>query len=179
MIKENILKLTEDGLSSYEIAKATGKSQTTIRYWLKKFNIKSSHPNKKIKESYPLSSLETEKYCPLCKTNKQLSEFYKTKKPIGIHTYCKPCSSQLSTERLRNIKIQCINYKGGKCSCCGYNKYFGALEFHHKNAKEKDFSISKSCMSFNKIKKELDKCILVCSNCHREIHAGIICIPSE
>lgn len=58
-----------------------------------------------------------------------------------------------------------------KCSICGYNKYRGALEWHHINPKEKDKTPA-SIMhhQYSKVKKELDKCILVCSNCHREIH---------
>lgn len=68
-----------------------------------------------------------------------------------------------------------INYKGGKCEKCGYKKSLAALEFHHKNPAEKDFAIADSKRrSFNElVKKELDKCMLVCANCHREIHEEI------
>lgn len=55
----------------------------------------------------------------------------------------------------------------------GYNKYIGALEFHHKDPNSKDFNISQ-CRSHKfsqKIKDELDKCSLLCSNCHREEHS--------
>ena len=72
-------------------------------------------------------------------------------------------------------KLQAIEYKGGKCEICNYNKCSKALEFHHKDHQEKDFSISQSkkYYTWEKIKKELDKCILVCANCHREIHDKI------
>jgi len=65
-----------------------------------------------------------------------------------------------------------VLYKGGKCEICGYNKCLGALDFHHLNPNEKDFSISDSSKYHNleEMKKEVDKCILVCANCHREIH---------
>ena len=67
-----------------------------------------------------------------------------------------------------------INYKGNKCSKCGYNKCIQALELHHKNPEEKEFTINNAIMvknyKFKNIKKEVDKCILVCANCHREIH---------
>ena len=57
-----------------------------------------------------------------------------------------------------------------------YNKYIGALGFHHLDPNQKDFSIGSKgyTRSFDKVKKELDKCICVCANCHREIHAGLI-----
>ena len=67
-------------------------------------------------------------------------------------------------------KILLVEYKGGKCEKCGYNKCVEALEFHHKDPNEKDFSISSHSYSFDRMKKEVDKCMLVCSNCHREIH---------
>lgn len=73
---------------------------------------------------------------------------------------------------VRRLKEQSIEYKGGKCQCCGYNKYNGSLHFHH--IKNKSFSISGKSISFERLKPELDKCILVCANCHGEIHGNII-----
>ena len=69
-----------------------------------------------------------------------------------------------------------VNYKGGKCEICGYDKYLGALDFHHLDPAQKDFAISNSNIykNLDKLKKELDKCILVCANCHREIHGGLV-----
>ena len=67
-------------------------------------------------------------------------------------------------------KIQMIEYKGGKCIKCGYNKNIAALDFHHLESDNKDFNIAHVGGGLEKMKKELDKCILVCSNCHREIH---------
>lgn len=89
---------------------------------------------------------------------------------------CRKCRVEAVQKRRTLIKNKAIQYKGGKCSICGYNKYVGALEFHHLNPNKKDFGIGqKGCTrSWEKVKEELDKCILVCANCHREIHAGII-----
>ena len=71
----------------------------------------------------------------------------------------------------RKIKERLVAYKGGKCEICGYNKCINALEFHHINPGEKDFTIGTfKVLSFQKCKQEVDKCMLVCSNCHREIH---------
>lgn len=89
---------------------------------------------------------------------------------------CKKCAVESVQKRREKVKQLAIEYKGGKCQCCGYNKYQGALEFHHLDSKEKHFGISENgyTRSFEEVKKELDKCILVCSNCHKEIHAGLI-----
>lgn len=71
------------------------------------------------------------------------------------------------------IKEKAVQYKGGKCSICGYNKCNHALDFHHLNPQEKEFIISGGTRSFEFMKLELDKCILVCKNCHSEIHSGL------
>lgn len=79
----------------------------------------------------------------------------------------------LSTEKIKDLVL---SRKKVGCSICGYSKCMAALEFHHVNPSEKSFAISKahSGYSLDEILKELSKCILVCSNCHKEIHAGII-----
>lgn len=78
-------------------------------------------------------------------------------------------------KRRRKIKEMSIAYKGGKCQVCGYEKYQGALDLHHLNPNDKEFGIGDKgyTRSWMKIKSELDKCILVCANCHREIEGGI------
>jgi formate-dependent nitrite reductase cytochrome c552 subunit len=73
--------------------------------------------------------------------------------------------------RWKTRKIEVVNKMGGCCSKCGYNKSMSALEFHHLDKNSKEYEWSKMRMlSENKLKKELSKCILVCANCHREIH---------
>lgn len=81
-----------------------------------------------------------------------------------------------SRERGRKFKIKCVEYKGGCCEKCGYDKYVGALQFHHLDPKEKGFALSKmkSHKFDKKIKEELDKCMLVCANCHFEIHSSMV-----
>lgn len=73
----------------------------------------------------------------------------------------------------KRTKVKLVEYKGGKCECCGYSKCVEALEFHHLDPSKKDFQISGTSKSFDILKSEVDKCILVCANCHREIHANI------
>ena len=71
----------------------------------------------------------------------------------------------------QKLKEDLVKYKGGECQICGYHKCLEALEFHHLDPAKKDFSISSSdVLSYDKMKEEVDKCILVCANCHREIH---------
>ena len=87
---------------------------------------------------------------------------------------CRKCTIDAVDKRRRIIKLKAIEYKGGKCQNeeCGYSKCVDALEFHHLDPKEKNFSLSKTGFTrgWVEIKTELDKCILLCANCHREAH---------
>jgi hypothetical protein len=85
------------------------------------------------------------------------------------------------TKRRRKVKAMSIEYKGGKCQNCGYKKCQGALELHHLDISKKSFGIGDKgyTRSWEKVKAELDKCILLCANCHREVGAGILQLPCE
>lgn len=115
----------------------------------------------------------TKKICPRCN-----NEF--TIKTSGYNrAYCYECVPEENQPRTGGqmralIKKWVLEEKGGKCCKCGYCKCQEALELHHLNPNEKDFSISDRNLKYgdwSTIKKEINKCILVCANCHREIHA--------
>ena len=80
---------------------------------------------------------------------------------------------QAVAKRRRKLKAMAIEYKGGKCQVCGYEKSIGALAFHHRDPEKKDFNISAKSYAYERLKKEVDKCVLVCGNCHIEIHEEI------
>ena len=94
--------------------------------------------------------------------------------------YCYDCAphedlnmshAQAVTIKRRAIKQMLIERAGGKCQRCGYSKCVRALEFHHRNPLEKDFGISKILTkNIEVLKQEVDKCDLLCSNCHAEVH---------
>jgi hypothetical protein len=96
-----------------------------------------------------------------------------TNSAIKHGKYCSSnCKNKFNVaKRRKKVKILAVEYLGQKCSMCGYSKCMAALEFHHKDPRQKDFGISGSTKSFELIKLELDKCILVCANCHRELHS--------
>jgi len=72
-------------------------------------------------------------------------------------------------------------YKGDKCVICGYKKCPRALSFHHRDPNQKSFGISTRGLtrSWKKIQEEIDKCVLLCANCHMEVHDGITQLPKE
>lgn len=83
--------------------------------------------------------------------------------------------------RRKRLREMAREYGGGKCAICGYMKSTRALVFHHKDPDQKDFGLSVKGLtrSWDKMRKEIDKCILLCSNCHAEVHDGITQLPKE
>lgn len=93
-----------------------------------------------------------------------------------LSPYCIQCESKRKKKQLISFKKQCLEYKNQYCCTkCGYDKNITALDFHHREKSEKDFTISssKKLQITQEIKDELDKCDVVCSNCHREIHSNL------
>jgi hypothetical protein len=85
----------------------------------------------------------------------------------------KMCGSCVVNRRRFSLKQKAVDYLGGKCIDCGYNRCLQALEFDHIDPSQKEFTISgRHCFSWEKVKLELDKCVLRCANCHRERHAN-------
>jgi predicted HNH restriction endonuclease len=78
-------------------------------------------------------------------------------------------------KRRKKIRQLAIEYKGGKCQKCGYDKCLEAMEFHHLDSSVKDFGISHKgyTRGWQRVKQELDKCMMLCANCHREIHSEL------
>lgn len=86
---------------------------------------------------------------------------------------CKESHKIARKHRGLSRKLKMIEYKGGKCENCGYNKCIRALTFHHKNSNQKSFTLDQRNMSqktYDEIKTEIDKCELLCFNCHMEHH---------
>jgi hypothetical protein len=75
------------------------------------------------------------------------------------------------SESRRKLKLRAVEYKGGGCLLCGYKKCVAALVFHHLDDAEKEFGVGSRLLAWERVKAEADKCILVCANCHAEIHA--------
>lgn len=88
----------------------------------------------------------------------------------GARFRCIECDRIYQLRKRKLLKQKCVDYKGGCCQQCGYNKSNAALDFHHLDPTYKEFNFSKKKVKWETLQKELDKCILVCANCHREIH---------
>ena len=105
--------------------------------------------------------------CKHCGTTNE-EDFFKSN---SMKSCCLKCHTLYTHQRLREAKLRAIEYLGGECSKCGIKGIPAIYDFHHKNPKEKDFNWGKKrTTNWGNLKKELDKCILLCSNCHRATH---------
>ena len=102
-----------------------------------------------------------------------MAKFRQQKSREVLSYYCVACYVDRQKRLRKEKKRKAIEYKGGCCSMCGYDKYDEALEFHHLDPSEKETGSEIRNLSWARLRLELDKCILVCANCHREIHAKL------
>lgn len=117
--------------------------------------------------------------CSLCKQYLPREQFYGKTEKSRFH-WCKKCNRDRQAERHRRVKSLAVAYKGGSCLVCGYSFYEGGLVFHHTNPLEKEFGIGRQTRSFDEtLKAELDKCLLLCTRCHAEVHAGVRLLSQE
>ena len=87
---------------------------------------------------------------------------------------CKKCRVDAVTRRRAKIKRMAVEYKGSECADCGLiTEHVGVYDFHHLDPGQKDFAIAKKgyTRSWEKTKQELDKCVMLCANCHRIRHS--------
>ena len=177
IIDENKLRdLVIKHYSIDKISKEFGCGHASIKTALKRHGLKTEAKwtiGRKVASEEIKSGFKT---CNKCGVKKELnSDNFYIKKSGVFHHWCKKCNCQITYDKQRKIKTDALAYKGGKCCMCGYNKYFGALEFHHLDPSKKEFSIGElRAYRWEKLKPELDKCICVCKNCHAEIHGKIV-----
>ena len=184
-LKDEILELRKSGLKYDEIRKKLNCSKSTVSYHCRRENLDdynnitkiSDEDIKKINELYLelKSCIKVAKSLNISKTSvlKYLKEENKiVRLKLDDNTLKKNVVKSVINWR-RETKKKLVEYKGGKCEICNYNKCYDVLEFHHQNPTEKDFTISGKSWSYEKLRVEVDKCILVCANCHREIHFNL------
>ena len=136
------------GFSQRSIACACGVGHTAVRYWLKRFGLKT-------KPSVVRLTLHCE-ICALCKRKTKLGR--------------RLCPSCWTRVRRCRTKLLAVKLLGGKCAECGWKGHPAAFDFHHTGGK--DFAIGSAAnKSWKVIAKELKKCVLLCANCHRVEHA--------
>lgn len=167
--KEELEGLLRLGMSLREIAKELDRSLATVRHWMRKYELKAPpHRHGGPRDG----SRETTLSCRRHGRTQFVLE--------GRGYYrCKRCRIDRVNQRRRVIKRKLVADAGGKCVICGYDRCQRALEFHHLDPRTKEFHLGHTGVtrSLAKARAEARKCILLCSNCHAEVEAGITAVP--
>lgn len=133
------------------------------------------------------------KVCTKCKVDKPLMEYFKTKRSKdGLQPACKSCMNisykasrgkkqehynAVGAARRRSITQKIREWKEEQGCCICPEKFGPCLELHHTNAADKDFDPSEAMnKSWSAFLKEAEKCVVVCANCHRKVHHGILVV---
>ena len=172
---EKIIELRNQGKTYKEICNELNCAMSTVSYHCK-LNKMGGHSDRLTDEQKMGLQKLYDEIGNLKKVAKIKGHAYETvRKYVTWNKKNKKITrSESVIEWRKRTKQKLIDYKGGECEICGYRKCNRSLQFHHLNPNQKDFSISGKSLSFEKLKIEVDKCILVCSNCHCEIHDGLI-----
>ena len=158
MEREQLQSFIDQGLSQRKMAAEIGRSQATVKYWLKKYELKQ-HYNQKGVPHLCKSCGETDPGC-----------FYGYKR-----SYCGSCHNKYAVARTRQQKLNIIALMGSECKVCGYKSYPCSLHVHHLDPSKKDPTfMTFTSWKWERIIEELKHCILLCANCHAAVHAGYV-----
>lgn len=169
--REDLERLLAAGLSLREIARRMDRSLATIRHWMGRYELQANPRRRRGPET---GDREATLLCQHHGSTTFVRE--------GRGYYrCKRCRLERVGRRRREIKRKLVAEAGGKCMICSYDRCPRALEFHHLDPSTKEFHIGYTGVtrSLAKARAEARKCILLCSNCHAEVEAGITAVPLD
>jgi hypothetical protein len=139
-------------------------------------------------DSFPHAIERICRDCKQLKTCKWASQFTQTGKPVyktrcadclnkhlsGRRKATRPRVTSLALDRKYKVKKRCVEYLGGRCVGCGYDRCIKAMTFHHRDPEVKAFEVGQMLdRAWKVLQPELDKCDLLCFNCHMEEHCGL------
>ena len=168
--------------SDKEIAALAGCTSRNVRYRRSKFSIPSAVNSSWLQEDKERLSLGLLK-CSSCKKVKPLDGFEKENNcRSGTRRKCKNCWYLRKREKWKLLKSQYVNILGRKCQNCGYNQCLSPLQFHHVVSESKEHTLSKIILIESRkqdVLAEIDKCCILCSNCHDAFHANELDLKFE
>lgn len=173
--REVLEALIGEGRSVREIAAAVDRSPTTVRHWLRFYDLRTSRAARlRTGGKTPLDGERVvQADCSVHGTARHV---------LGEGRYrCSRCNSEAASRFRRNAKRTLVEEAGGACILCGYARSMAALQFHHVDPSTKRFSLSTKgvARALDAARAEAQKCVLLCANCHAEVEVGAANIPAE
>lgn len=158
-------RLAVGGATLREMAETLDRSISTVRYWLRRWEIERADRSRRVDPERAPKSVE--RRC----ARHGLTAFHLERR--GYYR-CSLCRQQQVSAWRRRVKATLVEESGGRCRLCGYSRCQAALEFHHLDRTQKTFALSHQGItrSLQKARDEAQKCLLLCANCHAEVEAG-------
>ncbi|HEX8101791.1 MAG TPA: hypothetical protein VF533_04205 [Solirubrobacteraceae bacterium] len=162
--REVLEALVEEGLSVRRIAERLGLADTSVRYWLRAHGLRTVRARGRGHGPQRLCACHG------------ATTFVRS---AGGRWRCRQCRIDAVSRRRRRVKEILIAEAGGCCAICGYARFAGALQFHHRDPADKSFALSTRgvARSLASARSEAGKCVLLCANCHAEVEGGVATIP--
>ena len=161
------------------IAGVVDRSPTVVRHWLKVYGLRTSLPIGRPANDEVQAALAAGLHVAVLNCARHGRTRFQRRRGHGYR--CLKCRVEAVTRRRRRVKQLLVDEAGGACAACGYDECVAALHFHHIDPSQKRFMLSHRGVtrSLDKAREEARKCILLCSNCHAEVEAGVRTVPSN
>jgi transposase len=164
-------ELVGEGRTTRQIAAELDVSQPTVRRWLGRYGLRTRQAERReeVRVAREAGKHAINRTCVHHGDTEFVIDY------SGCYR-CRKCRVAHVTKRRRRVKEILVREAGGRCSVCGYDRYVGALEFHHLDRAAKQLSIAGygTTVSLEALRTEAKKCVLLCSNCHAEVEAGLV-----
>ena len=175
LTREQLEPLVARGLTIAQIASAVDRSPATARYWLGVYGLKTTSrrgprpmvPREDVERAIAAGAKTLMAECP--------SHGHGVFVIDGSgRPWCRRCRMERVAERRRKVRRMLIEEAGGRCVRCGYDRFVGALHFHHLDRSQKRFGVSQRGMTIGieALRAEAAKCVVLCANCHAEVEHG-------
>jgi Helix-turn-helix domain len=179
LTREQLRPLVDENLTLNEIAARLNRSVWTVRYWLAKLEILRDDVayRKRKHRLIRAKSIGVRRMQKSCPHHGQMT--FRLDSDGGW--FCPSCRSEAVANRRRRVKEILVAEAGGQCLICGYDRYVGALQFHHLDPGTKSFNLAQNGVTraLEQARAEARKCVLLCANCHAEVEAGITGVPKS
>lgn len=161
--------LVKDGASIQEMGEEFNAGRSTIRYWLRKLKLETER-SVRLREARAACQEDLRRTYLRCARHGHTA-FYA--RPDGGFR-CGRCRSEAVAKRRRRVKKKLVDEAGGRCALCGFDEHPAALQFHHVDPSSKAFHLAEGGMTrgIAKSRAEMQKCVLLCANCHAQVEAG-------
>jgi hypothetical protein len=161
------------GMSLETIGEQVGKHPSTVGYWLKKHGLTAANPRGSRRRRGVSAKTATFD----CRRH-GVADFILEGR--GYYR-CKQCRAAAVAKRRRTVKLKLVEEAGGACALCGYERWIGALHFHHLDPGCKEFHIGQRgySRSLARSRAEARKCVLLCANCHAEVEGRFATLPVD